>query len=91
MENIEQSIDRILKLALQLLAEIRKKPAQEEGMQEMYLMVSEIIRTCHQIQNFDKEALRRIGVDLEALFGDIEKARGALRRVGVDTKAIFGK
>jgi len=55
MVNIESSIERILKISLKLLEKVREMSPEDRYAQEMLMYVSEIIRTCHELEGLDTQ------------------------------------
>ena len=84
---IKEDAEKILKDAVFLYTKIKEKNISNE---EILAMLRHIIGLTNTILSDDKEAMKRIGIDLKKLFGDEEKTKGALQHLGIDFQKLFG-
>ena len=86
MPTINEDAEKIMKESILLLKKLNEGKLSKD---EVELLLRDIIHTCKQLLSDEQEALKRIGMHLQEIFGDERKAQTGLGRLGLDFKELF--
>ena len=86
MDEIKTDAERILKDAVTLLSKVNRNQASNP---EIEVVLRDIIGVCQKLLSDEQDALKRISMDFQRLFGNQKKAESALERAGLDFKKLF--
>jgi len=86
MDKIKKDAERILRDALFLLTKVREGKVQNS---EIEPVLRDIINVCQNLLADEKDALKRVGLDMQRLFQGEEETRNAMERIGFDIKKMF--
>jgi len=87
MSSITKDTEKIMREAIIILDKIKKNEIDKD---QIELLLRDMIETCRGLLSEEKDTLKKIGMDLQGVFGGEERASSALKNLGMDFREFFG-